>query len=85
MPKYQLTCSWKFKDHTSAAEIENLMVKTRELSHLIPGVVSLTIGENCHELSKGLTHGMAICYASKVTDTIHDVLTENWILSQIPC
>ena len=63
--RYQLTCSWAFKDGTSADEIENLLKSTRALQDAVPGVISLTIGENIHELSKGLTHGMAIVYESK--------------------
>jgi len=45
--------------------MQNLLVRTRALREAVPGVVSLTVGVNIHELSKGLTHGMAIVYESK--------------------
>ena len=46
------------KDSTAIEELTNFLEHVQALQELIPGILSLTVGENRSEFNGGFTHGI---------------------------
>ena len=54
-----------WKDGTTDAQIEEIMVALRGLQKTVPGILSLTCGTNFSERAQGFTHGLVVRLESR--------------------